>query len=294
MEGIDFDHLKKRIDLALSEDIGDGDITVESVSESDQHSQAEIIARQNGIIAGLDVAKMVFNHSGPPLDIVKKVQDGDQVSEGQQLMIIEGSGHSILRSERTALNLLGRMSGIATFTHKFVNAIADTTTKILDTRKTNPLWRDLDKYAVRTGGGVNHRMGLYDMVLIKENHIRWAGGLQKAVSNAVAFRNSNHSQIKIEVEVQTIDELREIVDSGVDRILLDNMSIDHIKQAVQLTNHKVELEVSGGVTLDSVRAYAATGADFISVGALTHSVPAFDVSLLFKEENLPPGELAGE
>jgi len=293
MEGIDRENLEERIASALAEDIGDGDVTVQSVTEYDEHSQAEIIAKQDGIVAGLEVAKMVFGHSGPPLDTVKKVEDGDRVSSGQQLMTIEGSGNTILRSERTALNLLGRMSGIATLTGQFVDAVQGTDTKILDTRKTTPLWRDLEKYAVRTGGGVNHRMGLYDMILIKENHIRWAGGLKKAVSNALNFRSANRS-VNIEVEVQTLDELREIVDTGIERVLLDNMPVDEIKEAVNMAQGKVQLEVSGGVTLETVREYAETGVDFISVGALTHSAPAFDISLLFREENLPPGELAAK
>lgn len=293
MEGIDLESLKERIASALAEDIGDGDVTVQSVTEYDEHSQAEIIAKQDGIIAGLEVASLVFGHSGPPLDIVKKVEDGDHVSSGEQLMTIEGSGNTILRSERTALNLLGRISGIATLSGQYVDAIQGTQAKILDTRKTTPLWRDLEKYAVRTGGGVNHRMGLYDMILIKENHIRWAGGLKKAVSNALDFRSANRS-VKIEVEVQTLEELREIVDTGIERVLLDNMSVDGIKEAVQIAQGKVQLEVSGGVTLETVRDYAETGVNFISVGALTHSAPAFDVSLLFKEENLPPGELAAK
>lgn len=293
MEGIDLENLNGRITNALTEDIGTGDVTVKSVSEYDQHSQAEIVAKQDGVIAGLDVAQLVFGNSGPPLDIVKKVEDGDQVSAGQQLMTVEGSGHSILSSERTALNLLGRMSGIATLTRQYVDVVSGTKVKILDTRKTTPLWRDLEKYAVRMGGGVNHRMGLYDMILIKENHIRWAGGLKEAVSNALNFRNSNRS-VEIEVEVQTLDELREIVGTGIERVLLDNMSVDEIKEAVEIAQGKVQLEVSGGVTLKTVRQYAETGVDFISVGALTHSAPAFDLSLLFIEENLPPGELAAK
>jgi len=293
MEGIDLENLNGRITNALTEDIGTGDVTVKSVSEYDQHSQAEIVAKQDGVIAGLDVAQLVFGNSGPPLDIVKKVEDGDQVSAGQQLMTVEGSGHSILSSERTALNLLGRMSGIATLTRQYVDVVSGTKVKILDTRKTTPLWRDLEKYAVRMGGGVNHRMGLYDMILIKENHICWAGGLKEAVSNALNFRNSNRS-VEIEVEVQTLDELREIVGTGIERVLLDNMSVDEIKEAVEIAQGKVQLEVSGGVTLKTVRQYAETGVDFISVGALTHSAPAFDLSLLFIEENLPPGELAAK
>jgi len=292
MDRIDLESLKDRIGKALEEDVGLGDITAESVVDFNPHAQAEIIARQDGIVAGLEVAKLVLSHNGPPLDIVLKVQDGDQVESGQQLMTIEGSGQTILGAERLALNLLGRLSGIATLTRKYVDAIEGTNAKILDTRKTTPLWRDLEKYAVRCGGGLNHRMGLYDMVLIKENHIRWAGGLDKAVQHSLEEIGTDRTAIKIEVEVRSLEELESILQYQVDRILLDNMSPTEVRQAVDIVRHKTALEVSGGITLESVRGYAETGVGYISVGELTHSPRVFDVSLLFKDELMAPGELA--
>lgn len=294
MKGISEEWLDERIDQALREDLGSGDVTSRAASEYDPHVQAEIIARQSGVIAGLPVTRHVFERSEIPLDIQEVTKDGQPVKNGQQLMVLEGSGRLILGAERTALNLLGRMSGVATLTQQYVKAVEGTGTTILDTRKTTPHWRDLEKYAVRMGGGVNHRMGLYDMILLKENHIRWAGGLGKALSNAVDYKKSRNRSVPIEVEVQTIEELEKALTYKIDRILLDNMSVEQIAETVSIANGKIPLEVSGGVTLETVHEYAETGVDYISVGALTHSVQNFDVSLLFKEQNLPPGQLADQ
>ena len=291
MEGINQDRLIERLRQALNEDIGIGDITAESVVEFNPHAQAEIIARQDGILAGIEIAKMLFELDNPPLDIVVKARDGEAISERQQLMTLEGSGAAILKSERTALNLLGRLSGIATLTHQYVQTIEGTNARILDTRKTTPLWRDVEKYAVRVGGGVNHRMGLYDMVLIKENHIRWAGGLEPALSYCVDELGSNRRSVKIEVEVRSLEELQTVLQYEVDRILLDNMTVEEVKNAVDMVRHKIALEVSGGISLETIRAYAETGVEYISIGALTHSVHVLDVSLLFKEAMLAPGKL---
>ena len=292
MDSIDVEHLQSRIRQALEEDIGVGDITAESVVDYNPHAQAEIIARQSGTVAGLDVAQLVFSSLGPPMDIVLKAVDGDHVTDGQRLLTIEGSGQTVLSAERTALNLLGRMSGIATLTRQYVDAVKDTDARILDTRKTTPLWRDLEKYAVRCGGGTNHRMGLYDMVLIKENHIRWAGGIAKVLSQCFDEIGTDRRAIQIEIEVSTLKEIEQVLEFDVNRVLLDNMTPDQVRQAVDMVRHKTALEVSGGINLETVRSYAETGVDYISVGALTHSPAAFDVSLLFKDSLVPPGELS--
>jgi len=290
MESIDTTRLQERINAALREDIGAGDVTASSVVEYDPHVQAEIIARQDGVIAGIEVALLVFRSMEPSPDIMPNVRDGDRVKEGQQLLSLEGSGQAVLTAERTALNLLGRLSGIATFTRRFVDQVEGTGAKILDTRKTTPNWRDVEKYAVRTGGGKNHRMGLYDMVLIKENHVRWAGGFKEAIRNArQSMKEKGNGQL-IEVEVRTIDELEEVLHLGVRRVMLDNMSPAQVRYAVKLANGECELEVSGGISLDTVRDFAETGVDYISVGSLTHSPPAFDLSLLVRDENRPPNE----
>lgn len=293
MDNIDIAYLKERIHQALEEDIRTGDVTTQSVTEFSPHAQAEIVAKQNGILAGIEVAELVFTSMDPPLDVVKKVEDGEAVRNKQQLLTIEGSGAAILQAERVALNLLGRLSGIATLTREFVNAVEGTQTEILDTRKTTPLWRDLEKFAVRMGGGKNHRLGLFDMVLIKENHIRWAGGITAALEECLAYLKSRSIDMTVEIEVSNIEELEESLKFPVDRVLLDNMSPQEVAQAVDINAGKTQLEVSGGITLNSIREFAETGINYISIGALTHSVSWFDVSLLFLKENLQPGELAG-
>ncbi|MBD3273791.1 MAG: carboxylating nicotinate-nucleotide diphosphorylase [Candidatus Marinimicrobia bacterium] len=294
MDNIDIEHLKERIHQALEEDIRTGDITTQCVTEFSPHAQAEIVAKQDGILAGISVAELVFTSLEPPLDVVKKSQDGEEVTTGQQLLTLEGSGATILQAERLALNLLGRLSGIATLTRQYVDSVNGTNAKILDTRKTTPLWRDLEKYAVRMGGGKNHRMGLYDMVLIKENHIRWAGGITPALEQCMTFLKSRDMNVKVEIEVTDLKELQEALNFPVDRVLLDNMSPQEVSEAADINAGRAQLEVSGGITLNSIRDFAETGIDYISIGALTHSVSSFDLSLLFLTENLQPGELAGK
>jgi len=284
MENIDLDYLKERLRQALDEDLDGGDVTAGSVVQYDHHARARILAKQEGVVAGTTVAELAFQQPGPPLEVRLPVRDGERVAAGTVLMQLEGSGRTILQVERTALNLLGRLSGIASLTRRYADAVDGTGVRILDTRKTTPLWRDLEKYAVRVGGGTNHRMGLYDMVLIKENHIVWAGGMESALRHATDLIRTQSPGMQIEVEVQSPEELQTVLGFDVNRVLLDNMSPDEVTRAVELAGHQVDLEVSGGITLENIRRYAETGVDYISVGALTHSVPAFDLTLLFDQE----------
>jgi nicotinate-nucleotide pyrophosphorylase (carboxylating) len=260
---------------ALSEDIGSGDVTTNSIVSADAYAAAQIVAKQDGILSGLTVAQAVFLSLSPDLRFKSTLADGAQVVRGQTLLELTGSTRAILSGERTALNFLGRMSGIATLTRQFVDAVAGTKARILDTRKTAPGLRAIDKLAVQHGGGHNHRRGLYDMVLIKNNHIDHAGSLTKAAERARAGANN----LAIEIETRTIAEMEEALSLGVARILLDNMSLEELRRAVERCAGRAELEASGKVSLNNVRAIAETGVDFISVGALTHSAKAFDLSL---------------
>ncbi len=260
---------------ALSEDMGSGDVTTNSIVTSAASASAQVLAKQDGILSGLSVAQQVFLMLSCDMRFNSTLSDGVQVVGGQTLLELTGPTRAILSGERTALNFLGRMSGIATLTRLVVDAVAGTKAKILDTRKTAPGLRGIDKLAVRHGGGGNHRFGLYDMVLIKNNHIDYAGSLTEAVRRARAGANN----LEIEIEARTAEEMDEALTLGVERILLDNMSLDELRRAVDLCSGRVKLEASGNVTLDNVRAIAETGVDFISVGALTHSAKAFDVSL---------------
>jgi nicotinate-nucleotide pyrophosphorylase (carboxylating) len=269
------DEIIAGIRRALSEDIGPGDVTTNSVVSSDARASAQIVAKQDGILSGLSVAQQVFLMLSREMRFTSTLSDGAHVVRGQMLMELAGPTRAILSGERTALNFLGRMSGIATLTGQFVEAVAGTKANILDTRKTAPGLRASDKLAVRHGGGHNHRFGLYDMVLIKNNHIDCAGSLTKALERVRAMADN----LEIEIEARTIEEMKEALALGVERILLDNMSLDELRRAVDLCSGRAELEASGNVSLENVRAIAETGVDLISVGALTHSVKAFDVSL---------------
>lgn len=264
---------------AIEEDLGDGDITTNYLDLARTNTVAYMIAKADGMIAGVDIAIRVFKLLDSELKTTVYRKDGDIVKPFDEILRIEGNPSSILKAERTALNFIQRLSGIATKTHNFAKLIEDTGVKLLDTRKTTPLLRRLEKYAVRIGGGYNHRIGLYDMILIKENHIRAAGGVTESV-NRVKMHNTTY---KIEIEVTNMFELAEAVKAGVDRVMLDNMDIRTIKQAVKKYKNKVELEVSGGINESNIVPYANTGVDYISCGALTHSVKALDISLLFKE-----------
>ena len=262
------------IRLALAEDIGSGDVTTNSIVPAEAGMRGQIIAKQAGIIAGLDIARAVYLTVDPQVDFQAQVKEGARVDNRQVLALVSGRTRSLLTAERTAINFLGRMSGIATLTHQFVEAVAGTKAVILDTRKTAPGLRLVDKLAVARGGGQNHRIGLYDMILIKDNHIDYAGSITEAVRRAL----SAHTGLEVEVEARTLEDVQEALAIQVKRILLDNMSVEMMSEAVRLTAGRAKLEASGNVSLETVRRIAETGVDYISIGALTHSAKVFDVS----------------
>ncbi len=266
---------------ALAEDLGGGDVTTDSIVSQDSEVSGRFIAKSAGVVAGWDVVRATFRLVDERVKLFQSVSDGAEVKAGESIGRVVGPGRAILSGERVALNFLQRMSGIATATRRFVEAAAGTRAVILDTRKTAPGLRVLDKLAVRIGGASNHRTGLYDMVLIKDNHIAEAGGIIEAVRRV---KKSLAANLKIEVEVRNLDELSEAVELGVDRILLDNMSIPEMRRAVKIVGGKVPLEASGNMNIRRIKAVAATGVDFISVGALTHSVIAMDISLMIEKK----------
>ena len=259
---------------ALDEDIGPGDATSNSIIPIDANMHGQIIAKEAGVVAGLDVAREVYAGFDPRVEFFPRVEEGARVEDRQVLATAFGSARSLLTAERTALDFLGRMSGIATLTRRFVDAVTGTQAVILDTRKTAPGLRLVDKLAVARGGGQNHRIGLYDMILIKDNHIDFAGSLEQAVRLARAA----HSGLQIEVEARTLEDVQAALELRVERILLDNMSIQIMTEAVRMNNRQAKLEASGNVNLETVRSIAGTGVDYISIGALTHSAKVFDVS----------------
>jgi nicotinate-nucleotide pyrophosphorylase (carboxylating) len=267
----------QNIRLALEEDIRSGDVTTDSIVPSDASLRGRIIAKQGGVVAGLQVAEGVWRELNDAVVFTQKVSEGAKVENKTVVAEVNGPARALLTGERTALNFLGRMSGIATLTRQFVDAVSTTRAIILDTRKTAPGLRFVDKLAVRTGGGQNHRAGLFDMVLIKDNHIDFAGSITAAVTKV---RKAGMS-FEIEVEARTLEHVREALALGVERILLDNMSLDTMREAVQTVDGRAKLEASGNVSLENVLEVARTGVDFISVGALTHSPRVFDVSLEF-------------
>ena len=274
--------IKQLIRLALSEDIGKRDLTSDSVVKSRLYGKAIIVAKEQGVLAGLPIAEMVFKTVNPKVVFKTLKQDGQKVKKGERVAWIQGNVKGILSAERTALNFLQRLSGIATLTARYAEKINGTKTKILDTRKTTPGLRILEKYAVKVGGGQNHRMGLFDMILIKENHIRAAGGISEAVNKA----KSKYPRQKIEVEARNLYELKEAIESGPDWIMLDNMKISQMTKAVKMirpASPAIKIEASGSVDLKNIRRIALTGVDFISVGALTHSAPALDLSVILVE-----------
>ena len=275
MSELEFD---ATIEAALREDMPEGDITSESIVPAGAVSAAVLLAKEDGVLAGLTVARRVFEIVDPRVEFRGECPDGKAFRKGDVLARIKGPTVSLLKAERTALNFLQRLSGIATATRRFVDAVAGTKARILDTRKTTPGLRLLEKYAVRMGGGTNHRLGLSDMVLIKDNHLRHVGTITEAVRRA---RARVPAGVKVEVEVTTVDEAREALAAPADIIMLDNMPLEGMKAAVALDAGRVPLEASGKITLERVREIAATGVDYISVGALTHSSPALDISLEF-------------
>jgi len=264
------------VERALAEDVGSGDVTSQWILPPELGVQGHLLVKAQGVLAGLEVARQVFRQVDERITFQARMKDGHALSKGDIVATVEGPAASILTAERTALNFLQRMSGIATLTRRYVEAVAGTRAVILDTRKTAPGLRLLDKWAVRLGGGQNHRLGLYDMVLIKDNHIAAAGGSTQAVERV---RQKNQRGLAVEVEVKSLAELEEALALSVDRIMLDNMDLDEMRRAVEMTAGRVPLEASGNVTLENVAAIAATGVDYISVGALTHSVKALDISL---------------
>lgn len=269
----------KLIDLAFSEDIGDGDHTTLCCIPDDKMGKSQLIIKENGILAGIRVAQQVFNRFDPTMKVEVLIEDGTPVKPGDVAMIVSGKVRSLLQTERLMLNIMQRMSGIATMTSKYVKKLEGTNTRILDTRKTTPGMRMMEKEAVKIGGGVNHRIGLFDMILLKDNHIDFAGGIDAALDKCHQYLKDKGLDLKIEIEVRSFDELQQVLNhGGVDRIMLDNFNTEDTKKAVSMINHRYETESSGGITYDTIRDYAECGVDFISVGALTHSVKGLDMS----------------
>ncbi len=268
------------IEYALAEDLGDGDHTSLATIPSGTRGKARLLIKEEGILCGIVLAEKIFHKVDPLLRLDIFMQDGAPVKKGDIALEVMGSDHSILGAERLVLNFLQRLSGIATATRQVVDRLQGLKTKILDTRKTTPLLRELEKYAVLTGGGQNHRMGLYDMIMIKDNHVDFAGGIVPAIEAVHHYLLTTGKQLKIEIEVRNFPELQQVLDhGGVDRIMLDNFRISELGKAVNLIAGKFETEASGGISLESVRAYAETGVDFISMGALTHQIRSLDMSL---------------
>ena len=269
------------IDLAFAEDIADGDHTTLCSIPAEANGKVKLIIKEAGILAGVEIGKMVFHKVNPELIIDTLLNDGDKVEPGDVVFTVQGKVQSILNAERIVLNIMQRMSGIATTTDKYVALLKGTKAKVLDTRKTTPGMRILEKQAVKIGGGENHRMGLFDMILLKDNHVDFAGGIEKAILGAKAYLKENNKSLKIEIEVRNMNELEEVLNiGGVDRIMLDNFSPEKTKKAVECVNGRVDLESSGGITFETIREYAETGVEYISVGALTHSVKGLDMSLV--------------
>ena len=275
--------LSRLIDMALAEDIGTGDITTDYLVSSDSRGCGIIVAKEDLILAGLDIAKTVFQRRDPQVRCQSAYEDGAEIVCGETVLLLEGSLRALLTAERPALNFLQRLSGIATHVRSYVKALHHSRVRLVDTRKTTPGWRVLEKYAVRMGGAHNHRMGLFDGILIKDNHIAACGGIHQAVD---AARKQISHLIKIEVEVSDLAGIHEALESGVDVIMLDNMDIAHIQEAVSVIQNRAIVEVSGGVTLSHLTDLAQTGVDLISVGALTHSARAVDLSMRIQQS--PP------
>ncbi|HIT83560.1 MAG TPA: carboxylating nicotinate-nucleotide diphosphorylase [Candidatus Avibacteroides faecavium] len=271
--------IDRLIDLAFAEDIGDGDHTTLSCIPADAMGKSHLLIKQEGVLAGVEVAKEIFHRFDPDLKVTVYINDGSEVKPGDIAMLVEGRIQSLLQTERLMLNVMQRMSGIATMTRRYVNRLAGTATRVLDTRKTTPGMRMLEKEAVKIGGGVNHRIGLFDMILLKDNHVDFAGGITNAIDRARDYCRAKGKQLKIEIEVRNLDELQQVLDhGGVDRIMFDNFTRELTRQAVEMVGGRCETESSGGITFDTIRDYAECGVDFISVGALTHSVKVLDMS----------------
>lgn len=274
------DELEDRlIDLAFAEDIGDGDHTTLCCIPEDAVGKSHLLIKEDGILAGVEVAKRVFAKFDPALKVEVLIEDGAKVKAGDIAMGVEGKVRSLLQTERLMLNIMQRMSGIATMTHRYVELIKGTKAHVLDTRKTTPGMRILEKQAVKIGGGMNHRIGLFDMILLKDNHVDFAGGIKNAIDRCHKYLKENSLDLKIEIEVRNFIEIQQVMDcGGVDRIMFDNFSVDDTRTAVEMIAGRFETESSGGITFETIRQYAECGVDYISVGALTHSVKGLDMS----------------
>ncbi|MCB9361064.1 MAG: carboxylating nicotinate-nucleotide diphosphorylase [Flavobacteriales bacterium] len=273
-------YIDELIEIAIKEDIGDGDHTSLACIPNNATGTAHLLVKEDGIIAGIELAERIFSRIDSNLSFNKLLNDGDTIKKGDLAFIIKGNRQSILQAERLVLNFMQRMSGIATSTAYYVSLVDGLNTKILDTRKTTPGLREIEKWAVKIGGGENHRMGLYDMIMIKDNHIDYAGGIDKAIKTTVDYLKTNNRDLRIEIEARDLDELHQILSVGmIDRIMLDNFSYDDLRTAVKLINGKYETEASGGITEKTIRNYAECGVDYISVGALTHQIKSLDLSL---------------
>ena len=269
----------KLIDLAFAEDIGDGDHTTLCCIPKEAMGKSHLLIKEEGILAGVELAKKVFDRFDPTMEVEVLIQDGSHVKPGDIAMVVTGQTQSLLQTERLMLNIMQRMSGIATMTNRYVERIAGTGAHVLDTRKTTPGLRMLEKQAVKIGGGMNHRIGLFDMILLKDNHVDFSGGIANAINRCHAYLQEKQLDLKIEIEVRNFDELQQVLACGrVDRIMLDNFTVSDTRKAVELINHRYEVESSGNITLDTIRDYAEQGVDYISVGALTHSVKGLDMS----------------
>ena len=267
------------IDLAFAEDIGDGDHTTLCCIADTAMGKSRLLIKEPGILAGVEIARKIFHRFDPDLKMTVYIEDGTAVKPGDVAFVVEGRVQSLLQTERLMLNVMQRMSGIATMTHRYVKKLEGLHTRILDTRKTTPGMRMLEKEAVKIGGGVNHRIGLFDMILLKDNHVDFAGGIENAISRCHDYLKAKGKDLKIEIEVRNLDELKEVMRvGGVDRIMLDNFSPELTREAVKIVGGKYEIESSGGITFDTIRDYAESGVDFVSVGALTHSVKGLDMS----------------
>ncbi|MGP1465199.1 MAG: carboxylating nicotinate-nucleotide diphosphorylase [Prevotella koreensis] len=267
------------IDLSFAEDIGDGDHTTLCCIPENAIGKSRLIIKEDGILAGVEVAKKVFAKFDSSMQVDVKMGDGSKVKKGDVAMIVTGKIRSLLQTERLMLNMMQRMSGIATMTNRYVELLKGTKTHVLDTRKTTPGMRMLEKQAVKIGGGVNHRIGLFDMILLKDNHVDFSGGINNAISRCHEYLKEKGLNLKIEIEVRSFDEIRQVMEcGGVDRIMLDNFNVEDTRKAVEMIAGKYETESSGGITFDTIRSYAECGVDYVSVGALTHSVKGLDMS----------------
>ena len=274
------DELNDRlIDLSFAEDIGDGDHTTLCCIPEEAMGKSKLLIKEEGVLAGMRIAREVFHRFDPTMQIETFMNDGDHVKPGDVPMIVTGKVRSLLQTERLMLNIMQRMSGIATMTARYVKRLEGTHTHVLDTRKTTPGMRMLEKEAVKIGGGVNHRIGLFDMILLKDNHVDFCGGIAQALDRCAAYQKAKGLHLKVEIEVRSFDEIRQVMEhGGADRIMLDNFSVEDTRKAVEMIGHRFETESSGGITFDTLRDYAECGVDYISVGALTHSVKGLDMS----------------